>query len=718
MKLLASHIQIALILFGRLSISICSQQLRANHIDINNESTRKEMAQQYKEIQNKIHGKSSQVTLLSNEKEKIKVLIKFKKGTDESIISSIIPNNTMKLVDRLDIYSLYITYDEIQLLNDYIEYIEPDGDVFIIDEDVTNRRRLTESLPWGITSVLQDYDFWSDELIKKQTNNKIKICVCDTGYELGHEDLPSSPDVIGFDNPDISEQWSYDGHGHGTHVAGTIAAIGSNDKGVGGVIPNNQNGNFELMITKAFSSSGSGSESTVLNAVEACVNNTANIISLSLGSMNYNKITSDYYHDLYVNKGILVISASGNGGVNDFMYPSGYPSVMGVAAVDNSYERAHFSQYNSQVEISGPGVDVYSTFRGNTYKYYDGTSMATPHVSAVAGLLWMYFPECTNQQIRNVMLASAKKIGDSTCNEETGYGFVQSIDAYKLLEEGNCGEYFKHTDDPLGGCEQVGTHSKPCMTNEDCNDNDPCTVDTCNLDGNTCMHSIDCRQCNKIDKVTVNLLPDSYPTEITWEIKRKNKIVMQGGPYPEMKLYSKSQCLDEGIHVFTIHDSYGDGIQDDGYFELTLGDELIKSGGNYTKFEIVSFNVVDTTTTIKPTEKATNEKQEVTKKPKTKKPKKTKKPTEKPKKTKKPTKHPKTKKPTKKPKKSEKTAKPTEKGKNHMEKIRKKIIKKNTKGNERDIKPKDEDNEPNEAWKRLKKLMGKKKRRPKKNKNA
>ena len=687
MKSLTNRIQIALILISKLLLSSSSQQLRTNNIDINNESTRKEMAHQYKEIQNKIHGKST-VTLSSTEKEKIKVLVKFKKDTDESVISSILSNNTMKLVDRLEIYSLYITYDEIQLLNYYIEYIEPDGDVFIIDENVTNRRRLTESLPWGIISVLQDYDFWNDELIKKQPNNKIKICVCDTGYELGHEDLPPSPDVVGFDNEDINELWSYDGHGHGTHVAGTIAAIGSNGKGVRGVIPSNQNGNFELMIAKAFGSEGSGSESTVVNAVESCVSNGANIISLSLGSLNYNKIASEYYHDLYVNKGILVISASGNNGVNDFMYPAGYSSVMSVAAVDDSLKKAHFSQYNSQVEISGPGVHVYSTFRGNTYKYYDGTSMATPHVSAVAGLLWMYFPECTNQQIRNVILATAKKI-NGDCNEDTGYGFVQSIDAYKVLEEGNCGEYYNHVDNPLGGCEQVGTHSKPCIMNEDCNDNDPCTIDKCNIESNTCMHAIDCQQCNKIDKITVNLLPDSYPKEITWDIKRKNKIVMRGGPYPEMKLYSKSQCLGRGNYIFTIYDDYGDGIRDDdrnGYYDLIFDDVLIQSGGDYTFFESASFDVVDT-----------NQQENSTKIPKTKKP----------------TKKPKTKKPkTKEPKKSKKTPKPTEdnnskKENNHMDDIRKKIKKKNTKAYQEDEEP------THEAWKRVKKMIRNKKHRSK-----
>merc|ERR1719343_52307 len=118
-------------------------------------------------------------------------------------------------------------------------------------------------MPWGISETLQNKKFWSS----KVPSGSMKICVVDTGYDLGHDDLPRGSDVTGKNTPDIDEKWYYDGNGHGTHVAGTIAALGGNLKGVRGIIPNNMNGKFKLIIGKAFNETGITSESKVLNAV-------------------------------------------------------------------------------------------------------------------------------------------------------------------------------------------------------------------------------------------------------------------------------------------------------------------------------------------------------------------------------------------------------------------------------------------------------------------
>merc|ERR1712157_640708 len=117
-------------------------------------------------------------------------------------------------------------------------------------------------------------------------------------------------------------------------------------------------------------------------------------------------------------------------------------------------ERSSFSQFNDQVEISGPGTAVKSTMPNNKYAVYDGTSLSTPHVAAVAGLVWMYFPECKNYQIRNVLAASAKDLDSKGCDEKTGYGLVQAKKAYNLLKNGNCGGNIG-TDQAVGGCGQL-----------------------------------------------------------------------------------------------------------------------------------------------------------------------------------------------------------------------------------------------------------------------
>merc|ERR1712021_204105 len=200
---------------------------------------------------------------------------------------------------------------------------------------------------------------------------------------------------------------------------------------------------------------GSGSWSGVVAGVDTCVSNGAKVVSLSLGGYFYSAITEEYYKDLYENQGILFVAAAGNGGNTNKLYPASYPSLMSVAAIDSNKNKASFSTFNDQVEISAPGVGVKSTIPGNKFATWDGTSMATPHVAGVAGLLWMYFPECKNYQIRNVLNKSAKDVDTSGCEQRTGYGLVQAKDAYDfLLADGNCGDNIG-TKDPIGGCGQL-----------------------------------------------------------------------------------------------------------------------------------------------------------------------------------------------------------------------------------------------------------------------
>merc|ERR1711862_976937 len=115
------------------------------------------------------------------------------------------------------------------------------------------------------------------------------------------------------------------------------------------------------------------------------------VVSLSLGGYYYSSISEAFYEKLYEEQGILFVAAAGNGGNSNKLYPASYPSLMSVAAIDSNKNRASFSTFNDQVEISAPGVSIESSLPGNRYAKWSGTSMATPHVAGVAGLLWMYF---------------------------------------------------------------------------------------------------------------------------------------------------------------------------------------------------------------------------------------------------------------------------------------------------------------------------------------
>merc|ERR1711982_161212 len=185
-----------------------------------------------------------------------------------------------------------------------------------------------------------------------------------------------------------------------------------------------------------------------------CVDNGAKVVSLSLGGGAPSQITEDFYKELYEDKGILFIAAAGNGGSSSLLYPASYPALMSVSAIDSNKNTASFSQYNNQVEISGPGVAIKSTIPNNQYATWSGTSMATPHVAGVAGLLWMHFPECKNYEIRNVLAVTAEDLGANGCDNNYGHGLVQAKKAYDLLSQGNCGGLLGQVS-PVGGCDQL-----------------------------------------------------------------------------------------------------------------------------------------------------------------------------------------------------------------------------------------------------------------------
>jgi serine protease len=303
-----------------------------------------------------------------------------------------------------------------------------DPSVALVESD-PKRFLQAESTPYGITMVQ------ANQLSDSNTSN-FKVCITDTGYDRTHEDLRSS-NVTGDDGYGSNDtgNWYEDGHGHGTHVAGTISAISNNNKGVVGVNPN---GVVGLHIVKVFNNSGSWAYgSDLVAAVDQCRAAGAKVISMSLGGGASSAAEEAAFENASA-AGVLSIAAAGNDGNSSLSYPASYDIVMSVAAIDSSKNIASFSQYNSQVEIAAPGVAVNSTLPGNTYASWNGTSMATPHVSGVAALVWSNHPQCTNEQIRNVLNVSAEDLGAAGRDNYYGYGLVQAKAASDLIAAEGC----------------------------------------------------------------------------------------------------------------------------------------------------------------------------------------------------------------------------------------------------------------------------------------
>lgn len=307
--------------------------------------------------------------------------------------------------------------------------LEADPRVAFVEVD-PKRYLLAESTPYGITMVQ------AQQVSDSLTGNR-KVCIMDTGYHRSHEDLISAG-VTGDDGYGSNDtgNWYQDGNGHGTHVAGTIAALGGNSRGVVGVNPS---GLLGLHIVKVFNDSGNWAYgSDLVAAIGQCQSAGANVISMSLGGSG----SSNAERQAFANAkaaGILSIAAAGNSGDSSLSYPASYDEVMSVAAVDSSGNVASFSQYNAQVEIAAPGVGVNSTYNNGGYKSLSGTSMATPHVAGVAALVWSHFPSCSNEQIRSALNATAEDRGSSGRDNKYGYGIVKAKAAYDYLQNSDCG---------------------------------------------------------------------------------------------------------------------------------------------------------------------------------------------------------------------------------------------------------------------------------------
>ena len=203
----------------------------------------------------------------------------------------------------------------------------------------------------------------------------------------------------------------------------------------------NRNGQLRLHIVRVFDSTGESYSSDIVSYIQECVNAGANVVSMSFGRVGnaYVDGPTEFERrafEQFYNEGTLLVAAAGNDGTTDDSWPASYDSVMSVAAVNENKELADFSQRNYQVEIAAPGVDIVSTFPNNEYAVLSGTSMATPHVSGVAALVWSHFPDKTAKEIRQALDATAEDLLLEGADTGTGFGLVQAAAALQYLESG------------------------------------------------------------------------------------------------------------------------------------------------------------------------------------------------------------------------------------------------------------------------------------------
>jgi serine protease len=301
--------------------------------------------------------------------------------------------------------------------DDGVEALLRDPEVEYVEVDPI-RGPMAESVPYGIQMV--DADRVSDAAA-----GNVTMCIVDSGYALDHEDLPDDPARVTGAGNSRTGDWHHDGCGHGTHVAGTIAALGRNGVGVLGVLPS---GLLRLHIIKIFNDRcGWTFASSLIDALNQCEKAGADVINMSLGGRHPSETERAAFEDAF-RKGMLVVAAAGNDGSTRRLYPASYDAVISAAAVDEMRRIASFSQQNDQVELAAPGVRVLSTVPSG-YAFLSGTSMATAHVSGVAALVWSQRRDLTNVQLRFVLRSTAEDRGTPGRDNAYGYGLVNALAA-------------------------------------------------------------------------------------------------------------------------------------------------------------------------------------------------------------------------------------------------------------------------------------------------
>ena len=270
----------------------------------------------------------------------------------------------------------------------------------------------------------------------------VLVAVVDTGIDYTHPDLAANV----WTNPvDGSHGYNFvtntndpkDDHGHGSHVAGTIAAIGNNNLGIIGVAPQ-----AKVMGVKGLDSFGSGTNTNLAQAIVWATNHGAQVINMSWGYQGPADptLTSalQYAHSL----GVVLVAAAGNSTIDaSLFFPASSPYVITVSAFDWNDQKASFSDYGNKIDVAAPGVNILSLQAAGTalgpvvspgYIYISGTSMATPHVVGLAALILSEHPAYTNEQVRQVLRLSADDVDTPGFDIRSGYGRINALHAMQL----------------------------------------------------------------------------------------------------------------------------------------------------------------------------------------------------------------------------------------------------------------------------------------------
>lgn len=300
-----------------------------------------------------------------------------------------------------------------------IEYAEPNFILMQNEANGPNDLLYQENYQWNLP-VIGTEQGWNIT----RGNEEIEIAIVDTGVDLDHPDLRNRL-VKGY-NVINEKAEPDDDNGHGTHVAGIIASETDNNEGVAGITWYSK-----IMPVKAMGAKGYGTTFDIAKGIVWAVDHGADVINLSLGNYQPSNVLEEAVRYAY-KKNVVMVSAAGNDGSDQPTYPSAYPEVLSVSAVDYDGNKASFSNYGDYIDIAAPGVNIPSTYFNKQYAALSGTSMAAPHVTGLAALILSANPDLRSSQVIRIIKNSAIDLGEQGKDINFGNGL---IDVNSALQE-------------------------------------------------------------------------------------------------------------------------------------------------------------------------------------------------------------------------------------------------------------------------------------------
>lgn len=290
--------------------------------------------------------------------------------------------------------------------------VEKDSKISVHTPSPANKGK-NSSIPWGVRRI------GAPETWSVSTGYRIRIGVIDTGADFGHPDLRHS--LARGINLLNRISLPYDDNGHGTHIAGTIAACGGS-QGMMGVAPRSL-----IFPVKAFDHNGSAYVSDIILGIDWCVRNRMHIVNMSFGMKNHSQSLQNIIRKAH-SAGIVVVASSGNDkrsrGAD---YPARYPQTISVGATGKDGKIASFSNHGPYIDIYAPGEKITSSWLGGGYREMSGTSMATSHVSGTVALLLALKPDLKPDEIKRRLRRTARPLpAASAAKAKSGAGEVSA----------------------------------------------------------------------------------------------------------------------------------------------------------------------------------------------------------------------------------------------------------------------------------------------------